>query len=135
MNIENVKRVRDAVAASKSFDMARWGITTYDDVEFKDGHFCGSPGCIRGHAVALMIDDGLYECSEVEDDHTRYVSIDNAHCDAGVWMGLDIDMAGELFLPAEPSASIYLITQDQAVKCLDHLLETGVVDWAQALSL
>ena len=107
MNIERIKVVRDDIAKSSTFDMTR-GV-----------HTCGSPGCVAGHAF-------------VRAEPGEYVGV---MAGAAAWLGLDAGQAGELFVPRgawdwladrfEPR----FITAEHAAYTLDHLIETGEVDY------
>ena len=120
MNIENLKLLRDSIEKSMAFDMTDWPIFFSEyDVEFNNGHYCGSAACIGGHAEALMIhnDDisGVATMSEVR-----------------LWLDLSPIDANRLFFPNlyNCGVSISNITQEHAVRCLDHLIKTGEVNWS-----
>ena len=120
MNIENLKKLRDSVNDSRAFDMGIYGVRYIDDVNFNGPHYCGAPACIAGHAVALIIEGGR--------DIFGFI---NASVEAIRWLELDQKTASNLFKPCEEHEGIDMwdVTQSHAVRCLDHLIETGEVDW------
>ena len=119
MNIENLKKLRDAVANSRAFNMEEWPDFDICDAKFINGHYCGTPACIGGHASALILREKLYG------ESTNYTYVFG-------WLELDNDQSADLFFPdQEHNGGIVMrnIDQAHAVRCLDHLIETGEVDW------
>lgn len=110
MNRKNIKKVRDAIAAveRKRFDMRLWTIGTDDPRDLV--HNCNTAGCIGGWTEGVLL-KGRKDCR-----------------DARELLGLTDDEAGELFY-AWNGPALRGITQAHAVRVLDHLLETGEVDW------
>ena len=111
MNRENIKRVRDHLAelSPERFDMEVWGPGPK-----ALRHDCGASACIAGWAQAILSPRSTMD----------------------PWW-----KAERLFeLSPEQSADLFLApghrdaTTSQAVAVLDHLLETGEVDWSVALS-
>ena len=119
MNIENLKKVRDAVANSRAFRMCSWASEHRDD-DFIGGHYCGSSACIAGHAGALMFRERAYGSTPI----STYKTV----C---AWLELDELQANSLFFPVIELDGFNMtqIFKDHAVRCLDHLIETGEVDW------
>ena len=117
MNIENLKLLRDAVAKSMAFDMEEWPLLDESDVAFDKGHYCGTPACIGGHAEALIIDSGIYL-------ESRFHTVSK-------WVDLTYIQYKALFFPTKNIHGFHLdeITKEHAVRCLDHLIKTGEVDW------
>ena len=118
MNTENLKLLRDSIEKSMSFDMSEWPIFFDEyDAKFNNGHYCGSAACIGGHAEALMIDSGLF--------------LDSKFYSVSKWVDLTYIQHKALFFPTKITHGFNLdeITQDHAVRCLDHLIKTGEVDW------
>ena len=124
MNIDNLKLLRDTIANSQAFDMGDWPHIDKSDAEYiAGGHYCGTPVCIGGHGEALIRVSG-----ERPDDSSISVK------DVGGWLGLSGKKFNALFFPRREDAGIDMldITQAQAIRCLDHLIETGEVDWRAA---
>lgn len=121
MNRENIKLVRDHIAGLKPerFDMSIYvgarGGDAPDATEvgpyMKD---CGTAACIAGWAVALLAPDS--EAGAVQETAARL-------------FGLNDQDGDELFVPFRDRRRI---TTSQAVLTLDHLLNTGEVDWSRA---
>ena len=114
MNRENIKKLIGALEESKTYDQARWC------------HTCGSPACIAGHAAALAgaTDMGNGRCAV----DGRTVFIDDT---AIGWTGLDNRQSADLFSPI-PFGNLSEATKADAIATLEHLLETGEVDWEAA---
>lgn len=121
LNRENVQKVRDFIAAldPKHFNMRYWttrlegGAPHYVSHSDLIAHRCGSCACIGGWTEALL--------SESEDEER----------DAGDLLGLGEVDRDALFYP-DNVGPYEDITIPQAVAVLDHLLETGEVDWSVA---
>jgi hypothetical protein len=112
MNRENIKKVRDHIATltPAHFDMKYY--------ETEKG--CGTVTCIAGWAKLLLAPD------EPKANATLGAKL----------FGLDIEAAWSLFHAGEPDprnplyASRWGAGPSEAVRVLDHLLETGKVDWS-----
>lgn len=121
MNVENLRIVRDTIALlpPERFNMATWGglqTNIYAQLvdQFQLKHDCGTCGCIGGWAQALLSKKGEPEEFEPRD-----------------LLGLTSDEAEELFYPRLPNDRLWnSVTIPEAVKVLDHLIETGKVDWS-----
>ena len=116
MIVEHIQKVRDAVNESHQFDMTEWGYLPEEGNVFYRGHYCGSPACIGGHTEAVMVAEGL----EIEHEN-----------DIIIWLGLDPIQSSRLFNPNGVEDGVYIedVTQDHAVRCLDHLIKTGEINW------
>jgi len=123
MNRENIKKVRDVIAAlpAARFAMDEW---SWNQVTFRRAtaremlHGCGTVGCIAGWATALADPSGEWR---IDGD---------AAAVAEEWLELDSENADALFTPRTIRADDWTnITRAHAVRVLDHLLETGEVDW------
>ena len=117
MNRANVMATIESIRLSETFDMSRYHWA--DD--------CGTPACIAGHAC--------YASSVTSMPHTgEAVAGHAAH-----WLGLDDEKAKELFEPNSEHASFkadegesWFISKERAIRVLENLLTTGVVDWENA---
>ena len=125
MNIPNIIKVRDTIAGlaatPERFDMNHWNfwihpghpsnrfnvLGTLDLV-----HNCGTCGCIGGWTEAIFFNDGATACEILD---------------------LDYNAKEKLFFPCN-STGAYDATPEQAVKVLNILIETGIVDWPQAMA-
>lgn len=123
LNVENIKKVRDVIAAlpRARFDMSRWAwrtdgtsVTTGDAVEVLE-HDCGTAGCIGGWTEAIFGSPGV-----------------RGWCDEEVaaLLGLGGAEGDRLFYPHDVSDR----TQTEAVAVLDRLIETGEVNWEWAIA-
>lgn len=127
MNRENIQKVRDHIAAIPA---SRFNMGSYFDGPTTEARTyrgmaegaCGSCACIAGHALALLVPNGR------SGDYVMR---------ARRLLGLNNREALRLF---EPESQDYWfmgeelrhesVTRDEAVRVLDHLLETGKVDWS-----
>lgn len=115
MNRKHIKRLIDALEAGPvkrkgkdiGFNMAEWCGKGQDD---KTGHNCGTTACIAGYANILA------RKSASNSDAAR------------AWLGLDQDIAGDLFVPT--GFPLGRISLPQAIITLKNLLATGKVDWS-----
>lgn len=112
MNRKNIQKVRDVIAGlpAKRFAMEKWSglIDGYGfDVEPERLlHDCKTCGCIGGWTEAVF---------------PKFKGR------AIVALGLDRSRSDALFLPC--GIDWEGVTRAHAVRVLDHLLETGEVDW------
>jgi hypothetical protein len=143
VNVENIKRVRDHIASlpEKRFAMQvyfgerdRHGMLTrgWSRPEAKTNRqalegSCGSCACIAGHAMAVLEPDAPIPDSVLPAARRA--------------LGLGVGPARRLFEPNNHDAwfmkrgiDLSAVTQAQAVLVLDHLLNTGKVDWSVARS-
>jgi hypothetical protein len=136
MNVENIRalaaRLR-APATQGHFNMGMF-LSFIDKPTnlARDIHTCGTTACIAGYAVllaepTLMVRDQGPFCDDYcEGDYAP----SNSHrgplwVKAADWLGIDDDAAEKLFV-SHTSAST---TPEQAAQVLDHLIETGNVNW------
>ena len=132
MNRENVVKVRDVIAGlpPERFNMDYWSFQFNPDQdgggdEIKPAALitdsCGTCGCIGGWTEAIFKDE-----IEVARNIPPELPFDRVGRAAYV-LGLDRDTAHDLFFPGELDYA--LITQQQALVVIHHLLNTGDVDW------
>lgn len=127
MNRENIQKVRDRIASlpPERFDMAgvfmRDGDLSgpgCDGAPATPGEFmeaCGTAACIAGWTLAVLSPAGD-ACPSLKQ--------------ARGLLGLGLATSHSLFIPDDFCTRRY--TPDEAVRVLDHLLETGEVDWERA---
>lgn len=119
MNKDNIRKVRDVIASQPAakFDMARlfttqdlrdWWILRPDAVLNE----CGTAACIAGWTLVVFQPEQLSTKGAV---------------DAEPYLGLNEGQAFKLFTP--PGWKTERYTRAHAVRVLDHLLETGEVNW------
>lgn len=115
MNVENIKKVRDLIAGlpAKRFAMNDWGFCGYSGAE-AFLHDCGAAACIGGWAEVLIGGEKM----RMEQVYRL--------------MGLSEDEGDDLCFPHVEGSMHASVAQGVAV--LDHLLETGEVDWAYAMA-
>lgn len=115
MNKENVKILRDHLASldEKHFDMGLWYHNDEDDG-------CGTVACIAGWTDVIFWPQLL--------GIDRSENLEQRAQDA---LGLTEDEADQLFVPNIYDLDWHFddFTTRHAVKVLDHLLETGKVNW------
>lgn len=104
----NIDRIRELAIHLRSiqpemFDMDCWGYGG-----------CRMAACIAGHASRLWPQD--YQYSTIA-DHAAYV------------LDLDQGIADQLFLPDMSLDEFLHVTPGTAAKVLDHLADTGDVEW------
>lgn len=140
MNIENMKKLRNHLQAVKDgtdgpvgFNMRVWTPTkavidgfgglerVYAD---HSGHDCGTVCCIAGH-VALL------EGYNTGPNAPRLYDLEVEHF-ARDYLGLDEWSSNRLFAPGF-AYNIRNITLGDALRVIDHAIETGTVDWQEAL--
>jgi hypothetical protein len=125
-NVQNILTLRDAIlAAPEHFDMRSWTKSRYPEtptrVELME-HTCGTTACIGGWASALFFPESTHPIYVAEDE-VAYV------------LGLTDDQVRHLFYPRDDKINgrtPYDATNVEAVRVLDHLIETGKVDWNKA---
>lgn len=118
-NRANIIKVRDAILAAdrRNFDMRCWSEPS--------PHGCGTCACIGGWAVLTLFP---------KDDWRRLNSAAGEE-EIGRLLGLSHVETDNLFFPINLPEEIYygggwsIITQKNAAEVLNHLLETGEVDW------
>lgn len=122
MNPTNIKRVRDVIAANDAsrFDMMNWPDPEHTRAMAHQG--CGTSACIGGWAEALVFSD-----------NPRAAESDSGDNPAREFMGLSGEEAEDLFFMDKSRYQYGSATQPAAILVLDHLLETGEVDWDWAI--
>ena len=123
-----VKALIEALRKSETFDQRIYYQTNFD----KFGRWCNTPACIAGHAYFLSKGFGS---SSVTD------RISNVNSDlTQIWVTakkyLGLSNAGTMYLfDEEPLMDVggCPLQPDNldAIQVLEHLLETGEVDWSQ----
>jgi hypothetical protein len=124
MNVGNIRKVIEAIKAAPWMEA---GPTRYiPNGKMPDGFnmstflsstICGTVGCIGGFAACLA----SKEAGEAAETHGYN------RLRADQYLGVDSDTLALLYLPVDAND----ITPDQAVAVLEHLIETGQVDWAR----
>ena len=125
MNRENIKRVRDHIAGlpPERLWMERFLSAGHSvaDVNWTAGRLlkdCGTCGCIAGWTAAIFAP--RVKCGGVE-------------ARAAESLGIPEEDASALFYPELSNHMLWGdIGPAHAVRVLDHLLETGKVDWSVA---
>jgi hypothetical protein len=121
-NAENIRLVIEAIRTGDGhpeigFNMYEY--TPVDDVPDQSGRGCGTAMCIGGWAYTLST-------GEPANTDRRYGIRDIA----ADYLGLTIPDAGTLFYAEGAGQSTDDITADRAIAVLEHLIETGEVDWS-----
>jgi hypothetical protein len=125
VNRENIKKVRDLIASlpPERLDMSQlfsrddrvdWDYWRNNPRKFKED--CCTAACIAGWTLVRLASSQQRRCGADARD-------------AGQLLGLETEEADELFLP-EGYEQGGRYDRADAVRVLDHLLETGQVDWS-----
>lgn len=130
LNVENLTRLRDTIlAVPDQFDMEHWARDASGNSTTRDqllAHNCGTAACIGGWASVIFFQESAdpdpvmvseYEVAEV--------------------LGIEDWQADQMFFPARrtPDGNCpYQTTNVQAARVIDHLIETGEVDWEVAFA-
>lgn len=130
-NIENVKRVRNLIAElpDEQFD---YSVILSSEPE------CGTIGCIAGWCWVLNYEDRYGRRPNAKSVSGAFVHGINMMNEPRNFLGLTTDAADELFIARrfrndrEEFLCPNDITREMALNTLDHLIETGRVDWASA---
>ena len=133
MNVELLKRIRNWIATPKpgepNFNMGNFIYADIEPDENGEDHWCNTCCCIAGAAVVFgagdfearmdralssAVEDGRwgFELS-IEDEATELLKLDNKRALSLFYDGMD----------AKPA---------HAIAVIDHLIETGEVDWGIA---
>lgn len=109
LNVENIKKVRDHLAAlpPEQFDMSWWHTE----------QSCGTVCCIGGWTGAILAQN-----ADLPDNHTAAL------------LGIDSIQADDLFFMINANVNMRDRTIPEAVAVLDRLIETGEVDWDWAIA-
>jgi len=149
MNIENIHRVANYLEVSDTYSQAQW--STYQD------NGCKTPGCIAGHAAALLQkDEGSSDYNDYTpaEDAATFFDLDST---SNVCFDLfDTDPLWRIYVRFTGTDPIYSnryanytnwvnylrskgfntnISREAAAKCLRNMAETGKVDWQKAIGL
>lgn len=122
-NAENINKViasiRGEIEATKDvgFNMSDWVGPAEIEADDRTGRNCGTIACIAGHA---------YLVSGGED---RDATSDDVVPAAQEFLDLKSGSADELFYAYGSGESMYDITSEQAIRTLEHLRDTGEVNW------
>lgn len=134
-NIERLKELRNFIndLPDVAFNMGNWCRPKNQSIEdlylpsetwivldhlipMKErGYTCGTTACLAGWCSVLY--------SEEFQRKNRYDDVKYA---SGEWLGLEPYERSCLFVP---SKNLEKIPKSQAVKVLDHFIETGYIDW------
>lgn len=124
MNRENIQKVRDVIAGlpPERFDMSAYcrGPGLARATIGGAVHVCGTAACIAGWTAAIFKPRTRLVDDPNGDDRLFFT--------AASLLGLDEADAHRLFIPCDLCGR----TTTEAVRVLDHLLETGEVDWFKA---
>ena len=107
LNVERLKRLREAVAESETFEQSIFY------------HPCGTPACIAGHCIWL---------AEESPDRREFVRLcSDTRMRAKNWLGLTYIQADTMF-DGYPLGN-RRVTKAEALDMLDRAIATGVVVW------
>lgn len=134
MNIENLKKVRQAVIDSPAFDMTSFfsierenGKITYEStvssaVMHRTVNPCGTTACIAGEC-AILIQKEYEDTGEGRDlsEQPDFYTDDIAR----EYLGLTVKQADWLFYGGFSKNSLCEITKEQAVEAIEYMIEHG----------
>ena len=143
MNTELLKRVRDWIAEEDRiegldgvrFDMDHLFLSEECVPPAARSHFCGTACCIAGATAVAALDlKGVVTHTILTDAIVGASPVGRSPCIddfAGDQLGLDEGTRDALFYPKVEGYSFGYgdVTRPWAVAVLDHLIETGEVDW------
>lgn len=155
MNTANLNTLIDALKTSAladlsiGFNMAVYIGVSDRSVPDQSGHDCGSVACIAGYAIQLIPPaERSKDYTPIADSAARWLDIGyeastalflggDAVVDATAtrWSAPDINQTMKVFSSMRYMSSEQLaaITVEQAVDVLEHLRDTGIVDWRYVL--
>ena len=108
MDTKNLKKLRDVIAESETFDQ-----------KCLFHHECGTPGCVAGHAALLARGDAKFGGDIWRDKHIMD--------DARTW--LDLTPAQECVMFDAHPLDKYWTEKGEVLTMLDRAIETGKVRW------
>lgn len=120
-NTKNINRVIRAIRAEKiaKFNLMYWWAGPDGWSATRDTPACDTAACIGGFAEALL----------------RKGRPGGFGLGADGFLGLDYNQGTELFYPDERVVPDYrAVTKEQAIAVLEHLRDTGEVNWNVAFS-
>lgn len=132
MNKENIQKLIDVIRTGREdagFNMSFWRINRYKDddgtYDYKDhsGRDCGTTYCIGGWIDLIA--------PEYKGREHEFLGIDEQKADELFYMNeFMLDYLDEQLVPFRMRE----VTQAQALEVLEHLRDTGEVDWARVLN-
>ena len=146
LNVDLLTKIRNELVKKEGqkfvFDMNYFVRIPEENVKVDGGHvepsLCGTQCCIAGLATILGNPASVKEkfSKELESGHL-YTNLGHYHLDneieARKLLGLSIVKSHQLFygnLPNGQSIDLETIKPEHAVTVIDHLIETGKVDWS-----
>lgn len=117
MNIENIRALQ-----AKLREVKKSETDTFSLIHWYMPSDCGTMACIAGWAYELTLTS----------DKSKCVSVNYLHSEAVKFLGITSEQAGPLFAPNDV-IDYYSVTVDEAIKTLDILIDTGLVDWSHVL--
>lgn len=127
---DNIRIVRDLILERpEQFDMEVLVFSGDPDGSTVAGleHPCGTVACIAGWAAFASGYRGG-ENREIEQRAADFLGLEMTRLSIFMISG----PAADLFYPSGETTDAYLATAEQAAKVLDHLIETGEIDWSKA---
>jgi hypothetical protein len=143
LNRDNIDKVIARIRKNKEFvfNMSTWGLATVNEEgqfidatgDVVDEHVCGTAACIAGFCVVVSHNDTIPANTAASAEGKKY-------------LGLTYWQARRLFMPEYDNDGRYFsgnkdlcaiqpmdATADQAIRVLEHLRDTGEVDWRVAV--
>lgn len=127
MNKENILKVADAIEHHSipwlGFNMASFCMTAGGMNPDRSGHGCGTVACIAGWGAAVSgtPKETLLGDFDADDVAKEFMALSNDQCN---------DLFYAKSHPKFSRGGLWTyIPQDQAIRTLRHLAETGEVDW------
>lgn len=117
MNKENIQQVIDVLKSEEGLEGVTFDMATF----YGEDEVCGTVACIAGHA-ALLADPNAFTPRRARP----------AYDIARSWLDISVEQADKLFYALNFPGSIFDITKAQAIAALEHLRDTGEVDWMTA---
>lgn len=121
-NAENINRViasiKGEIEATKEIGFNMGDYVTKDAYDLS-GRSCGTVACIAGHAYSIVkngVVDTEVAWREAEDVGAEFLDLGMSDADA-------------LFYGYGASCPLDAITPQKAIRTLEHLRDTGEVDW------
>lgn len=118
LKIDNIQKTIDLMRTDNTIrmNMAHW--IAQDGRDPNDDHWCGTTCCIAGFAIV-----------------SKYGKVVNPYGPEPIplvetareYLGINDEQAEQLFYA--PTEAAWKITADSGIKLLEHLRDTGEVDW------
>jgi hypothetical protein len=151
INVENINKTIERIRANKNFkfNMRSWGGNS-QQVRDDKGHPCGTSACIAGFACLtsgkVPLVQRMYDIFDENEHYVESIEVDVLSFPGSSWdapilaaeeLGLDSEQASALFLPHVlsageddvPGPDFFAANEEQGIKVLEHLRDTGIVDW------